>query len=185
MLFVFSAPSGAGKTTIIRELFKKFPNLKFSVSATTRNKRENEVDGTHYHFISIDEFNKRKENNEFAECEEVHGNFYGTLKSEIEPYINSHTHIVFDVDVKGALNIKNLYPAAVTIFVDVPFTELERRLKGRNTESPEDIEKRLSRIKLEAGMKDKFDFIVDNGEGIDKAVKEAEGIINKVSTQQK
>lgn len=178
MLFVISAPSGAGKTTIIKELFNIFPNLKFSVSATTRKKREYETEGQHYHFLSVEEFNRRKDNGEFAEWEEVHGNFYGTLKSEVEPYLSSATHLIFDVDVKGALTIKKLYPEAVTIFIDVPLDELAKRLKSRNTESDKEIEKRLSRIKLEAAMKDKFDNIVDNSKGLDEAVKQTQNIIN-------
>jgi guanylate kinase len=179
MLFVFSAPSGAGKTTIIRELFKIFPNLRFSVSATTRPKRENETNGKDYHFITLCEFNDKKTNDEFVETEEVHGNFYGTLKSEIEPFINSKTHLVFDVDVKGALSIKKLYPEAVSIFVDVPEEELVKRLKGRNTETEEVIQKRLSRIKLEIGLKDKFDYVIDNSKGLEAAVNSAKEIINK------
>lgn len=181
MLFVFSAPSGAGKSTIIRELFAAFPELKFSVSATTRKKREREVNGTHYHFLSIEEFNKRKDAGEFAEWEEVHGNFYGTLKSEIEPYLSSSKHLIFDVDVKGALSIKKLYPESVIIFIDVPPKILAERLKGRNTESEVEIAKRLSRLKMEADMKDKFDNIVDNSKGLSEAVKQAEEIIRKHS----
>lgn len=179
MLFVFSAPSGAGKTTIIKELFKIFPNLRFSVSATTRPKRENETDGKDYHFITLCEFNDKNSGGEFIETEEVHGNFYGTLKKEIEPFLTSDTHIVFDVDVKGALSIKNLYPEAVSIFVDVPEEELVKRLKGRNTETEEVIQKRLSRIKLEIGLKDKFDYVIDNSKGLESAVNSAKEIINK------
>jgi guanylate kinase len=179
MLFVISAPSGAGKTTIIRELFKIFPNLKFSISATTRKKRERETDGKDYHFITLDEFKTRKENGEFVETEEVHGNYYGTLKKETEPYINSDSHLVFDVDVKGALTIKKLYPEAVSIFIDVPVEGLIRRLKNRNTETEEDIQKRASRIKLEVEMKSQFDHVIDNSKGLSSAVKAAEEIINK------
>lgn len=180
MLFVFSAPSGAGKTTIIRELFKEFLNLRFSVSCTTRPKRENETHGNDYHFISIEEFNDKKAKGEFIETEEVHGNFYGTLKSETEPYLKSDIHLIFDVDVKGALTIKKLYPEAVTIFIDVPEEELVKRLKGRNTESDDVIQKRLSRIKLEIEQKDKFDFTVDNSKGLEYAVNKVKEIIKKI-----
>ncbi len=179
MLFVICASSGAGKTTIIRELFKKFPAVSFSVSATTRKKRPTETNGKDYHFISVDEFNKRKANNEFIETEEVHGNFYGTLKSEVEPFLNSKDIMILDVDVKGALNIKDLYPEAVTVFIDVPYEVLVSRLKNRNTETEAEIEKRSSRIKMESELKHKFDYIVDNSAGIDKAVSETEKIINK------
>lgn len=179
MLFVICASSGAGKTTIIRELFKKFPGISFSVSATTRKKRPNETDGKDYHFISVEEFTRRKEAGEFIETEEVHGNFYGTLKSEAEPFLKNEGIMILDVDVKGALNIKNMYPEAITVFIDVPFDELVRRLSSRNTETEEEIQKRSSRIKMEAELKDKFDYIVDNSSGIENAVKEIEKIINK------
>ena len=180
MLFVISAPSGAGKTTIIKELFKAkaIPNLRFSVSATTRNKRQGETEGKDYHFLSIDEFNQKRDNNEFVEFEEVHGNYYGTLKREVEPYLESMDSLIFDVDVKGALSIKSKYPKAVTIFINVPIDELVKRLKNRKTESEEEIERRRQRIELELKEKDKFDYIVDNTDSIDKAAKEIEKIIN-------
>lgn len=179
MLFVICASSGAGKTTIIRELFKKYPEISFSVSATTRKKRPAETDGKDYFFLSVDEFNRKRDGNEFIETEEVHGNFYGTLKSQAEPYLHSNDIMIFDVDVKGALSIKKLYPEAVLVFIDVPYEELVRRLKGRNTETPEEIEKRVSRIKLESELKDKFDYIVDNSKGLEQAVNEIESIIKK------
>ncbi len=177
MLFVISAPSGAGKTTIIKGLFRVLPNLSFSVSATTRKKRENETDGKDYFFLTVEEFNRRKANNEFIETEEVHGNLYGTLKSEIEPFLKSGDHLIFDVDVKGALSIKKFYPDAVLIYIDVPVDELIRRLKARRTESEEEINKRTSRIMLEAEEKTKFDNIVDNSKGVDEAVNEVKRII--------
>lgn len=177
MLFVICAPSGAGKTTIIKELFHKIHNLSFSVSATTRKKRPGEVEGKDYYYLSLDEFNKRKTNDEFIETEEVHGNFYGTLKSETEPFLKSDNNMIFDVDVKGALSIKIIYPEAVSIFIDVPFDILLRRLKNRNTETDEEIEKRASRIKMEVDLKDRFDHIVDNSKGLSNAVHEIEKII--------
>lgn len=178
MLFVFSAPSGAGKTTIIRKLFEKLPGLAFSVSATTRKKRDGEKEGRDYYFLSVDEFKKKLASGEFAEHEEVHGNLYGTLKKEIEPYLNSETDLVFDIEVKGALSVKKLYPEAVLIFLEVPVEELLRRLKNRNTESDEEIEKRASRIKMEAAEASKFDHIIDNSREVEQAVKEAEAVIN-------
>jgi guanylate kinase len=179
MLFVISAPSGAGKTTIIKELFKIFPDLKFSVSATTRKKRESETEGIDYHFISAEEFESRFKNGEFVECEEVFGNRYGTLKSEVEPYLNSNTHLIFDVDVKCALSIKKLYPQAVSVFVDVPVDELVKRLKKRETESDEEIEKRRSRMEEEIKLKSEFDYAVDNSKGIETAVKQVSDILNR------
>lgn len=178
MLFVICASSGAGKTTIIRELFKVIPGISFSVSATTRKKRPGEIDGKDYFFISTEDFNAKKAANEFIETEEVHGNFYGTLKSQAEPFLHSKDIMIFDVDVKGALSIKNMYPESVLVFIDVPYEELVRRLKSRNTETPEEIEKRASRIKMEAGLKDKFDHIVDNSKGIELAVNELKDLIN-------
>lgn len=182
MLFVISAPSGAGKTTIIRELYKIFPKLKFSVSATTRGKRKNEVDGKDYYFITPDEFKLKIENDEFVEWEEVYGNYYGTLKSELEKSLGSGDDMMFDVDVKGALSIKKLYPEAVIFFIDVPADELIERLKRRGTESEEQLKKRAERISLEIAEKDKFDHIIDNKNqsgGLQKAVNEIFKIITK------
>ena len=162
MLFVISAPSGAGKTTIIHEIFKELPELKFSVSATTRKQRKDEVNGEDYYYISHEEFDKKKENNEFVEWENVHGEFYGTLKKEIEQDINKPVNTILDVDVKGALSIKKLYPDAVTIFIDAPKKEIEERLKGRKTESDEQLKKRIERMEWELGEKGKFDYVVLN-----------------------
>lgn len=179
MLFVICASSGAGKTTIIRELFKKNPGISFSVSATTRKKRPGETDGKDYFYLTDAEFEKKKLAGEFIETEEVHGNFYGTLKSQAEPFLHSKEIMIFDVDVKGALSIKNLYPESILVFIDVPYDELIRRLKNRNTETPEEIEKRASRIKMESEMKHRFDFIVDNSRGVEIAVQEIGNIITK------
>ena len=184
MLIVISAPSGAGKTTIIRELFKKNPALKFSVSATNRKKRESETEGKDYYFLSDEEFDEKLKKGEFVEWEVVHNNRYGTLRSEIENYESTKSHLVFDVDVKGALSLKKMYPGAVTIFIDVPVNQLLKRLKNRNTESDEQIQKRSERIEMEILLKDKFDYIVDNSDkpgGLEKAVNELNKIINKYS----
>jgi guanylate kinase len=184
MLFVISAPSGAGKTTIIHEIFKQMPELGFSVSATTRKLRNGEANGKDYYFISHDEFEKKKENNEFAEWESVHGEFYGTLKKEIEEDINNHSNTILDVDVKGALSIKKLYPDAVSIFIDAPKEEIIKRLRGRKTESEEQLQKRIERMELELGEKDKFDYIVinkTNPDGIKIAVEEIMEIIKNKS----
>jgi guanylate kinase len=174
MLFVISAPSGAGKTTIIKELFKENPDIKFSVSCTTRPKRAGEQNGIDYFFLSDKEFDEKLASNEFVEWENVHGKRYGTLKSEIVKYINSPHNLVFDVDVKGALSIKKLYPEAVLIFIDVPKELLLSRLKNRKTETDEQIRKRAERIEMEIKEKDKFDYVVENSEG-------AGGLINAVN----
>jgi len=181
MLFVISAPSGAGKTTIIKALFKENPDLKFSVSATTRAKRAGEQEGKDYYFLTDEEFDKKLANNEFAEWENVHGKRYGTLKIEIEKYINSPVNLVFDVDVKGALTIKKLYPRAVMIFIDVPAKQLLSRLHKRNTETDDQIKKRGERIEMEIKEKVKFDYVVDNSDGsgrLVRAVKDLNKIIN-------
>jgi guanylate kinase len=186
MLFVISAPSGAGKTTIIRELFNILPGLRFSVSATTRPKRKIEKEGKDYYFISKQEFEDRVKKDDFAEWEEVHGQLYGTLKGEIEKSLtdglNSGVDMVFDVDVKGAVHIKKLYPEAVSIFIDAPRDELIKRLKKRSTETDDEIKKRLTRLDLELSYKNKFDYIVQNNsspDGIKKAVNKIVNIITK------
>jgi guanylate kinase len=182
MLFVISAPSGAGKTTVIRELFNILPGLRFSVSATTRPKRKIEKEGKDYYFISKAEFEKRVSGGDFSEWEEVHGHFYGTPKDEIEKYLNNPLDLVFDVDVKGALNIKKLYPQAVTIFIEAPRNELMDRLNRRRTESEGEIKKRLERIDMELSFKNEFDYTVLNAsspDGVKKAVEEIISIINK------
>lgn len=182
MLFVISAPSGAGKTTIIRELFNILPGLRFSVSATTRPRRKIEKEGKDYYFITKEDFEDKVKKGEFVEWEEVHGNLYGTLKSEIEKTINSPLDIVFDVDVKGALNIKKLFPKAVSIFLDAPEEELKSRLWKRSTETEEEIKKRLTRLELELTYKNSFDYLVQNNSsqgGVKNAVEEIVKIITK------
>ncbi len=182
MLFVISAPSGAGKTTIIRELFKRFPDLKFSVSATTRSKRANEIEGKDYYFISPDDFKQKIGKNEFAEWEEVFGNYYGTLRTELNKGQSVNFDMILDVDVKGALSIKKIYPDAIIIFIDVPIDELMNRLLKRGTETEEQVKKREERISMEIAQKNQFDYVIDNSDnpdGIKKAVKKIITIINK------
>lgn len=177
---IVSAPSGTGKTTILNRLFAKFPDtFSFSVSATTRQKRENEKHGEHYYFLSQEEFDKKIENNEFLEYENVYeGLSYGTLKSEIER-INSLKKIaVFDVDVKGGVNIKKqLQNQAVSVFFMPPSLEvLQHRLLNRKTETQESLNKRLQRAEMEISYANKFDNIIIN-DNLDKAVEELVGII--------
>lgn len=182
MLFVISAPSGAGKTTIIKKLFKKMPGLKFSVSATTRPKRTGEKNEIDYYFISKDQFKKKIDRNEFIEWEQVFGDYYGTLKSEVDRAAEENSDMVFDVDVLGALSIKKLSPQAVTIFIDAPREDLVRRLKERNTDTEQQIEKRIKRMDMELDLKEKLDYTVTNRtnhSGIEDAVKQIIEIINK------
>ena len=186
MILVITAPSGAGKTTILRELFKLFPGLNFSVSATTRGKRINETEGKDYYFISKEEFQNKIKNDEFVEWEEVHGNYYGTLKTEIEKYLSYTQDLILDVDVKGALSIKNRYPDSHVFFINVPKEELIKRLKNRKTETDEQINKRAQRIEFESGLKNKFDYVIDNSSapgGLKKAIEEISEIINKIKNK--
>ena len=164
-LIIFSAPSGAGKTTIVHHLLKQNLGLEFSVSASSRKKRDNEVDGKDYYFMSVDEFKKMIENNEFVEWEEVYPNhFYGTLKSEIERIRANGNHVIFDVDVVGGLNIKKHYrEEALAIFVMPPSIEhLEERLKSRSTETPESVERRIKKAGKEIETAEQFDKILLN-----------------------
>ncbi|OGU54459.1 MAG: guanylate kinase [Ignavibacteria bacterium RBG_13_36_8] len=178
-LFVFSAPSGSGKTTIVRNVLKQFPEFIFSVSATTRKKRRIEVNGKDYFFISEKEFLKKIDANEFVEWEKFYGYYYGTLKDFVDGHIKKRNTLVFELDVKGALNFKVAYPDAVLIFISPPnLDELKKRLKERKTETEEDYKKRTERAEMEMTYKDKFDYVVINRD-LDSAKKEVEMIIKK------
>lgn len=179
-IIVVSAPSGAGKTTIVQNVLKYFPGIVFSVSATTRKKRENEIDGVHYFFISEEEFKQKIENNEFVEWERFYDYYYGTFKSFVETTISAGKNILLEVDVKGALAIKRIYPEAKLIYILPPsLEELENRLKSRQTENEEDLKKRLERSKMELDMKDKFDHIVINN-NLEYAISEMKNLINNI-----
>lgn len=177
-LIVISAPSGCGKTTIAREILRRHPEMQFSVSATTRPRREHEEHGKDYFFLTTDEFKKKIEQNALAEWEQIYGNYYGTLKSEIESALQNGRSMLFDVDVKGALSIKKLYSHdAVLIFIKPPSIEvLTERLKNRNTETPETIRKRLERVPMELGKANEFDHAVINDE-LTKAVNAVDAIV--------
>lgn len=178
-LFVFSAPSGSGKTTIVKEILKYFQGFVFSISATTRKKRATEKNGADYFFISEDEFKKKIDNNEFVEWEKFYDYYYGTIKRQINDNIAKGLCTVFEVDVKGALNIKKAYPNSVLIFIVPPsIEELRKRLLGRNTETDEDLSKRIERAEMELGFKDKFDYVVSNID-LEIAKKEVKKIIEK------
>jgi guanylate kinase len=165
-LIIFSAPSGSGKTTIVRELLASNSNLGFSISACTRSPRgDHEKHGIDYYFLSAEDFRQRIANNEFAEWEEVYpGTYYGTLKSEIERLWSLGKHVLFDVDVKGGLALKQVYQEkALAVFVRVPSVEvLEQRLRARGTESEESLAKRISKMNYELSFEPNFDVVLIN-----------------------
>jgi guanylate kinase len=164
-LIVITAPSGAGKTTIVRHLVKTFDFLGFSISATTREKRNYELDGKDYHFMTVEDFKKMRRQKKFLEWEEVYENqFYGTLRSEVERIWREGKHIIFDVDVKGAKDIKKAYPnETLAIFVKPPSVdELFARLRNRKTESEASLKKRFARSKRELKYEKKFDEVLIN-----------------------
>jgi guanylate kinase len=178
-IFVIAAPSGAGKTTITRCILKLFPELVFSISATTRKKRFNEQDGVDYFFITEKDFVEKIEKNEFVEWEKTYDYYYGTFKSFLTENVNNAKNVILEIDVNGALSIKKLIPHSVLIFIRPPsFEVLVERLKARKTESEKDLHKRIDRVKMELGMADKFDYSVENNE-LAAAVKEVEEIIKK------
>jgi guanylate kinase len=162
---IISAPSGAGKTTIVKHLLENRLNLAFSVSATTRQPRDHEQNGKDYYFLSVDEFRKKIEKDDFVEWEEVYNDIlYGTLKSEMERIWSSGAHVLFDVDVQGGINLKRIFGKnALSIFIMPPsIDELEKRLVNRCTETPEKIRMRVDKAKEELKYADQFDIIVVN-----------------------
>ena len=178
-LIVLAAPSGAGKTTIVRRLLEQIPELCFSVSACTRKKRKNEIEGVDYYFISKEDFLDKIKNHEFVEWEEVYANhFYGTLKSEVERIWNDKKHVVFDIDVKGALSIKEIYGnEALTVFVKPPSIEhLHKRLLTRGSDSEENIARRVKKAEKEMIFEKLFDISLLNDD-LETAVAEAEAIV--------
>ncbi len=179
ILFIVSAPSGSGKTTIIKRILKEFPEIVYSVSATTRKKRLDEKDGEDYFFISEKNFKECIERDEFAEWEKFYDYYYGTFKKFIDENLIKGKNVLLEIDVKGAVNIKHKYPDAVLIFIVPPsFEELKKRLKNRQTENEIDYQKRIERAELELSQKDKFDYFVNNLE-IDSAVADLKSLIEK------
>ncbi|WP_210466580.1 MULTISPECIES: guanylate kinase [Rufibacter] len=179
-IIIFSAPSGAGKTTIVRHLVNVLPELSFSISACTRDRRgRSEVNGKDYYFITPEEFRDKIGKDEFVEWEEVYeGAFYGTLKSEIERIWSEGKHAILDVDVKGGLSVKNFYKdRALAIFVKPPsIEELSKRLVARNTDSASSISSRVFKAKFELSFEDQFDEVIVN-ENLEEAFARAEKLV--------
>ncbi len=179
-LIIISAPSGSGKSTIINYLISKGLPLGFSISATSRAPRGTEKNGVEYYFLTPDEFRQKIQNDEFLEYEEVYKDkFYGTLKSEVDRIADSGKTAVFDVDVKGGVNIKKFYgERALSVFIQPPsINELRARLEGRGTDAPEVINDRIKRAEFELSYADKFDHVIINDD-LQKAEKEAYELIS-------
>ncbi|HKB86471.1 MAG TPA: guanylate kinase [Ignavibacteriaceae bacterium] len=185
ILFIVSAPSGTGKTTIVRRILKEFPEIVFSISATTRKKRHNEKDGVDYLFLTEDEFRNKIEAGEFAEWEKFYDYYYGTFRDYIDKNLQKGSSVLLEIDVKGALKLKECYPDAVLIFIVPPsFDELVSRLKNRQTEDEIDLKKRIERAELELRLKDKFDYFIHNVE-IEKAVSDVKSLIENIIKENK
>ena len=180
-VIIFSAPSGAGKTTIAKEILNSFPNINFSISATSREMRKDEKNGVDYYFLTVDNFKKKITNDEFLEWQEVYaGSLYGTLKSEVQRIWNEGKHVMFDVDTLGGINIKNIYQKkALSIFIQPPSVkELEERLRKRSTETEESLRKRMERAEFELSFANQFDKIITN-HNLQKAIEETKKIISE------
>jgi guanylate kinase len=178
MLFVLSAPSGAGKTTIARSMLRQFPSLRFSVSATTRKKRPGEEEGKDYYFLSREEFERRIADDGLVEWEEIYGNLYGTLRAEVEHAMSSGADMLLDIDVNGALSVKERYgEAAKLIFIRPPSLDiLRRRLEARGTDTAEVIDRRIERAAWELDQAPSFDHVVTNDD-LDRAVQDVAALV--------
>lgn len=175
-LVIVAGPSGSGKTTIVRHLLGAFPRLAFSISACSRKRRKGEIEGEDYYFLTADLFREKIKNGEFLEWEEVYpGSFYGTLQSEVERLRNADRHVIFDIDVKGALNLKRHFAAdAIAIFIQPPsIAALEQRLRLRSTESADFLNQRVDKAKYELSFAPKFDKVILNNR-LPEALTEAE-----------
>lgn len=178
-MVIFTAPSGAGKTTIVRHLLKQFDDLDFSVSATNRKMRKHEVDKKDYYFLSSREFIRRVKSNDFIEWEEVYQDqFYGTLRSEVDRIWATGKHVVFDIEVNGATNLKREYgDRALAVFIKPPSPEvLFARLRKRKTETEKSLQRRISRASKELTFENSFDTVLLNDD-LDTALKDAETIV--------
>ena len=177
-LILLSAPSGSGKTTIAREILSRHPDMLFSVSATTRPIRIGETEGKDHFFMTKEDFLRRREAGGLVEWEELYGNYYGTLKSEIDRALSHGQAMLFDIDVKGALSIHRNFPDdTALIFIKPPsFEVLKKRLEGRRTEDPEALKQRLDRVPMELEQGNAFDYQVVN-DNLQKAIEEINAIV--------
>lgn len=184
-LFIISAPSGAGKTTLLKAVLKEFPDMRYSISSTTRAPRNSEQDGVDYHFISRQAFKKNIEKGCWAEWAEVHGNFYGTSAEFIEKSLSSGRDILLDIDVQGTIRILKHYPDSVTIFILPPSMEtLRERLETRGTESRAAIEKRLADAQKEMTYKDIYSHIIVNDQ-LPQAIEKLTAVIKEYRRNKK
>lgn len=176
-IFVISAPSGTGKTSVIRRLLEGAPGLSLAVSCTTRRPRHGEKDGVDYTFMEKDEFGRMAKRREFMEWAEVHGHLYGTPAADVDRRLSGGDDVLLDVDVQGAKKVKEKFPGAVTMFLLPPsFDELEKRLKGRGTDSSDDIERRIKDAREEYSRRHEYDYQIIN-ENLDEAVEEIREIV--------
>ena len=175
--FIISGPSGVGKSTVLKALLERRPDLYFSVSATTRDPRPGEVDGVHYHFLDVETFRKWIAKGDFLEYAEYVGNFYGTPKKFVDDAMNRGQDVILDIEVQGTIQVYSKRPETVRIFIAPPsWDELERRLTERGTDSPEKVEKRLLRAKVEFQTAHTYDYFVIN-DTVENAVRELDAIM--------